>query len=375
MLVRVFVIKQLLLLQMYREQNGKKKIMKNAFTFLLLLLNLNGFSQSEAYYINSSRGHLAGDILLISYTSNSHAFKKSYSFKDSVIETNVQESPFIHLNHSQIPSTKTDSIPSNPFFNTHLGPISVNTTDSIQINQKWYTLKFHFDDDRFIGGRQNAVNKTIWVSDLGTIYSYNTNFSAHELVMLCQKDSVKQMVLNSIFKHLKKTNNWFNWSKLSRLSTQYNFSMCITKLTKEWNKDGSALIILSTTSTTKNGMITYDVTLKDNSNTAYVLPNYYSISPASATVFNQDSTTYNWDLIDTHYRRHFKQVNFPHYILPNQEINFTQNLSIKTGTGNKLIYHGFQLFSQRTFFNWILSEDVLHEGTHFKIYSHRQFFE
>jgi len=349
--------------------------MKNISIFLLLLLNLNGFSQSEAYYINSSRGHLAGDILLINYTSNSHSFKKAYSFKDSVIETNVKGSPFIYLNHSQIPSTKVDSVLPNPFFNSHLGPISVNTVDSIEVNQKWYTLKFHFDDDRFVGGRQNAVNKSIWVSDLGTLYSYSNNFSPHEIIMLCQKDSSNQNALNSIYKHLEKTNNWFNWSKLLQLSTQYSFSTCITKLTKEWNKDGSALKILSTKSTTTNGMITYDVTLKNSSQKAYILPNYYSISPARATIYNQDSTTHNWDLIDSHYGKHFKRINTAHYILPGQEINFTQNLPNRTGTGNKLIYHGFQLFSQRTFFNWFLSEEVLHDKINFKIYSHRQIFE
>lgn len=346
--------------------------MIKTLSLLLLLTQLTSFSQNRSYYISATNGRIIGDLLLVDYQSNSHTVKKTYCFKDSIYETNMKENTSSILNYIPTPDTKKDS--TNQLFNMNFGPISINTLDSIKVDNKWYIIKFHFDDDRFVGGMPNHVNKKIWVTDLGTIYSYNNFLSGHELVMLSTKDSTKQDILHTIYQHLEKTNQWFNWAKMKQLNTSYEFHNCFTQLSTEWNTDKEALKLIHQTSTIENGKIIYQVTIKNTSLTHYVLPEYYMISPSKATILTSTGKGKDWDLIDTHYGRHYKRINIPHYIESGEELSFSQTLSITLTSGPKLNYHGFQIYSQRTFSNWLFNEDVIHSGRQYKIFSHREIF-
>lgn len=46
-----------------------------------------------------------------------------------------------------------------------------------------------------------------------------------------------------------------------------------------------------------------------------VMPEYANLAPAHATIFFEDRTT-EWNLLDTHYGRHFKRPNKPLYLAP-----------------------------------------------------------
>ncbi len=346
--------------------------MKNLFIVLYLTLNLSGFTQGESYYINGTRGNSNGNLLLVNYEENSHILNNAYTFKDSVYQLNPKGSQIIPLNYMPLSDSKIDSL--NTWQRLNYGNVSENTADSIQVNQKWYAIKFHFDDDRFVGGMPNRVNKTIWVAGLGTIYSSNNYLFNHELMMLCHKDSIKQIRLEAVYKHLEKTNLWFNWTKMTTLTTTYSFTTCLNNLKSSWLEAGAALKLVSTKSTIKNNMVTYDVTLINTRYTNYVLPDYYQISPAKAIIYSSDNTTTEWDLMDSHYGKHFKRVNKPYYIQSGQTQSFTLNIPLRTGAGQTLNYHGFQIYSKRTFFNWILSEEIIHDGHRYEIYNHREIF-
>ena len=347
--------------------------MKFSALFLYTFLSFFGITQNQSYFINSSHGSSLNDLLLVEYANNTQTTKQAFSFRDSIESKNMEGIKNVPLFFSPFQNNKVDSMPSK-ISNFHFGPISENKIDSINVNGKWYTIKTHYDDDRFVGGRQNYVNRQIWISEFGMIYSFSNYSHSEELLMLCHKDSSKQVVLDSIYKHLENTNLWFNWNKLSKLSAQYPFSTCAEKLQKEWNEAGSALKLVYSNSTTVNNIIIYNVTIKNISNTGYTLPNYYSISPASATLHNQDSTSNNWDLMDTHYGKHFKRVNTQLFLSPGEEVSFTQNLSLRSGTGHILSYQGFQIFSQRTFTNGLFSEDIIYNDENYKTYTHRQIF-
>lgn len=310
-----------------------------------IILNLTATAQNEAFYIGEGNGNL-----IHSETKNSNTIiKHAYIFKDSIYEVKTLKAIFPTLGFSPT-QYKTDS---NFTFYGYGGiGHNLNYTDSIKVNNEWYKIYLHSDDDGFVGGRQNYMNKSIRVDSLGMIYSYSNFSTDDETLMLCHKDSTKQLLLNEVYKHLSETNLWFKWSKMTELTNNYKFDTCLEKMSELWLKSRCDLAITSVKATPIGNTIKYDVTLKNISKTNYVLPSYYSIAPSKGYIKVADSL-HIWDIMKSHYGRHFKRVNHQYFLLPGDTVSFSQILTTNTGSSTIVKYEGFQIFSQLSFYNWL----------------------
>jgi hypothetical protein len=341
--------------------------MRKILPVLFCLLTHLSYTQDEAYYASMTNG---ADLFHISLNGDSSSIRQAYAFEDSIKTLKVRNYNYLPLNFTVLSDMYMKEKPVS-FIQ---GPFSSYSRDSIEVSGKWHIIECTFSDDGFIGGRPNQVEKQITVSDLGLIYSFANFLNAHTIFMLCHNDPSKQNVLNAVYKFLEGKNDWLPWKKIYALTVSYTFENCQQELLARWLKMRNHLKLVSITSENKNGEVHYSATIKNTSDIAYALPEYYSIAPSRALIkFNNNGKQESWNLLESHYGPHFKRMNKEVFLSPGEEFTFSHVFRSEYSYGDFTItYEGFQVYSYETFFSWVLSDHVIHNGKTFIRYASRE---
>lgn len=356
--------------------------------YLLILgccvISFWSIGQDEAYYLTQMgwSGSNA-DLMRLNFKGEKGSLgtiTEVYSFKDTIIrlDTNKKNNAFPPFQRPFIDLPKRKLADKNLvrqqllLFNKEK---EHTTNDTITIAGKAYIVQYNFYDDGYIGGRPNQVNQSIVVSDFGTVFSYANYFNAHRVFMLCHSDNTQQKVLATIYQYLATKNNWANWNRILELSQQYPFENCFEKLSQDWLSIKSHIKLTKCSVEAINREIHVDVTIKNTSDIAYSSLGSYKIASSKAFIHYSDSTkSHPWDLLDTHYGRHFKRISQPFYLKPNEEMSFSYVFPMYYGCGSctKVTYSGFQIYRVPNFQDWLIHGKVMHEGQEYVLFPHRE---
>jgi hypothetical protein len=253
--------------------------------------------------------------------------------------------------------------------------------DSIKVNERWYRIHFSYHDDGFVGGRPNQINKRIIVDEIGVIHSHSNFLDAHTLLMIFHKDSSTQEILGHVYEYLEKNKEPYfrniNWLKIASLARKYTFENGIAKLSNRWTDAQKDLKLISTQSKTIGSEIHYTATIQNISDKRYCFAQYGETAPSKAIV-HYEHKTHPWDLLDTHYGRHFKRLNEAKYLEPGTTMHFKQKVPIRVGCGSctHLTYDGFQVYQYRyNLFRWLLNDKLTVDGNDYFIYPLREIRE
>lgn len=362
--------------------------MRAIFFLAFYLFSAWIFGQGHAWFIGDG---FEADLLLVETRGDLFYKQQGLLFADSVQEVRFlppvdehrtllpeifyapQEVRFPLATAQKLPFLNGAGTTGEPFQFYSMG-VGINYTvvDSLEVDGKWYTIHQHFFDDGWVGGRPNAIQQHIAVSELGVIYSYGNWLQAHLLLMLWHEDPVKQRVLQKVYAHLELNNDWQEWKKMGSLATTYSFENGAEQLRAAWMDSRNDLELVSATYETIGAEVKANILLKNSSTIAYAFPLYFSIAPSKATIHFQDQNS-EWDLLDTHYGAHLKQMSQEVYLAPGDEIRFTYTFPRYFGCGSctDVTYEGFQVVTSRSFVYWLLQEPETHLGKEYVIYPHR----
>jgi hypothetical protein len=344
---------------------------------LLCFINLLLFAQVQAWYVGERHG---ADLLLVDMKGDSCYKRQALMFNDSVREvkrsSHVGEAehmdwmPWVFNVGHQVKFPPASAV----LEELHGGiPMSYTVVDSLEVDGKWYLIHQHMTDDGWIGGRPNAVHQHIAVSDLGIIYSYENWIDAHLLFMFCHEDPAKQRVLQCVFKHLETTNGWQPWKKITAMANRYSFEICLEQLTGEWMATRNHIQLVSANYENIGQEIQANITIKNTSAMHYAFPLYFTIAPSAAMIHYPD-TTMAWDLLETYSGQHMKQMYQEVYLAPGEQVSFSYIFRMEYGCGHctKATYDGFQVYTLRSYLDWLLQDPETRAGNEYFIYPHRE---
>jgi hypothetical protein len=249
--------------------------------------------------------------------------------------------------------------------------------DSVEVLGHWHKIFLHEDDDGFIGGRPNQLNRFILVKGIGLVYSFANFIKGHSLYMLCHEDSSKQQVLTAVYAHLAQTSPWFLDVPIAALSEEYDFAHCFTQLRDEWMASRRHLAVLSVSATTVDRQVSYTAVLKNTSTQAYYVPTYVSFGPTRVVVHYPDSATWSNDLLTEHHGVYFKRLSEDLFLLPGQEVSLTHRFQESLACWHCLAstYTGLQLLSHVSLLGWLDSGTKTYEGNVYRLFPHREVLE
>lgn len=306
-----------------------------------------------------------------------------YSFSDTtVLKTTLSDSTNLLTDFKQLKKSKI--VKSLDTIALHLSRVpTLNTyTDSINVNNKWYSIQINLTDDHFVGGSPNRVTTDIIVQDLGVIYSSSNWMDEHTEIMICNKDSLKQYILTTAFKYINENKpDFINKNKLYRVIklTQYlNFNNIVDTLINEWLAPKNDLIIARTLSEIDNGRLKYSVTIKNISDKGYFFLWESEYGPSKVEqLINEKKVVskIDGDYHGTRYHYNFKKIRESIYLNPGDEMtfDFMPNLRLNCGTCNQNKYFGFQVYRYGVdFFYWIFTEEITHNDLNYRLYHLRE---
>jgi len=162
-------------------------------------------------------------------------------------------------------------------------PVSVNWYDSLKVAGKWYKIHFFYADDRWVGGRQNTVNHSIAVSDIGVIYTISSSyfFEGYHYFILNHKEKTKHKVLIEVYQFLKNYPVKYSsspdyserkWDLYGNFSKEYTFKNNVSELFKRWLDARESLKFVSCKSEIIDDQFNYTVTLKNISGVKCFIP-------------------------------------------------------------------------------------------------------
>ena len=343
--------------------------MKYLSIIVSLPFYLLAYSQREAYYI----GTLAQTDLIHTQTiQEKTTIIKSFSFMDTIKEASTigEESfyfPF-QLNKRSSPDT-TAIVNVLPY-----EAISTYKIDSLLVAGKWYYIEEFFSDDGWIGGRPNQVNKQITVTELGVIYSSSNFIGSHQLMMLCHNDDSLQQVLLQVYDHLdRKKQPWNYWDKCRELSSAYPFSTAFADLTKRWLSSRNDLKLVNSHASCEGTTVHYAATIRNVSQTHYWIPRKTSVAPARAEIIYSNDFKSEWNLLQTSYGQHFRQLNEPYYLDPGDTVQITCDFPVETNSGTRsYAFEGFQFLSYYRLLWWLVTEPEVRNGKKYVNFPYRE---
>ena len=350
------------------------------FFGLLLFPGIQSNAQNRAYYLTS---HYQGaDLVLVNLRNNLYGVERVYAFGDSVLplETDLDRylpsSLGMHASFPEQGPAITDVNPA-PRFSSMGFPTESNVLDSVQVLGHWYKIYLHEDDDGFIGGMPNQVNRYVLVKGIGLVYSFANFRNGHSLYMLCHEDSSKQRVLTAVYAHLAQTTSWFYDVQMAALSARYDYAHCFTLLRDEWMASRRHLAVLSVSATTVDRQVSYIAVLKNTSTQAYYLPTYVSFGPTRVVVHYPDSATWSNDLLTEYHGVYYKRLSEDLFLLPGQEVSLTHRFleTLACGHCPASTYTGLQLLSNFSLLGWLGSGTKTYEGNVYGLFPHREVLE
>lgn len=343
--------------------------------YLFLSLFCNG--QNEAYYLSK------GGMDLKRVNLDTYQIMDYYSFSDTtILKTTLSDS--INLITDLNPIKKSDIVQSmDTLILDFHGIPTINTyTDSINVNDKWYSIQIILSDDHFVGGSPNRVTTDIIVQDLGMIYSSSNWIDAHIDIMVCHKDSIKQKALTVAFNYIKENQpTLIEKNRLNRvisLTQNLNYNNIVETLKNEWLVPKNDLIITQTHSEIENGRLNYSVTIKNISDKGYYFIWESEFGPNKLEQLINDKrviSKIDGDYHGTRYKYNFEEIRQSIYLNPGDEktFNFMPNLRLNCGTCNQNKYFGFQIYRYGVdFFYWIFTEEIIQNDLTYRLFHLRE---
>lgn len=254
--------------------------------------------------------------------------------------------------------------------------------DSINVNNKWYSIQIILSDDHFVGGSPNRVTIDISVQDLGVIYSSSNWIDVHKHIMICHNDSSKQNLLTSAFDYLAENQPQIieknRLRKIINFTKKFQFDNIIDTLKKKWLAPKNDLIIAQTHSEIESGQLNYSVTIKNISDKGYFFlwESEYGPSKVEQLINDQKVVSkIDGDYHGTRYHYNFKKIRESIYLNPGDQItfDFMPNIRLNCISCNKNKYFGFQVYRYGVdFLYWIFTEEITHNGLNYRLYHHRE---
>jgi hypothetical protein len=352
--------------------------MKQITLISILLISLFCNGQNEAFYLSQ------GGLDLKRVNLETYQIIDYYSFSDTTVrKTTLSES--INLTTSELnPIKKSEIVQSPDTLVLHFPrvPTIKTYTDSINMNNKWYSIQIILTDDHFVGGSPNRVTTDIIVQDLGVIYSSSNWINEHKDIMICHNDGIKQNLLTSAFEYVKENQPHIieksRLTKIINLTQNLQFHNIIDTLKKKWLTPKNDLIIAQTHSEIESGRLNYSVTIKNISDKGYFFLWESEYGPGKVEQLINDKrvvSKIDGDYHGTRYHYNFKKMSESIYLKPSDEItfNFMPSLRLNCETCNQNKYFGFQVSRYGVdFFYWIFTEEITYNDLNYRLYHLRE---
>jgi len=340
--------------------------------FILQYMGLN--AQFKGYYLsNGYRDHRNPDLVHVRIDNKGCHALDGWTFSDSVYQVKLDST---HMRSSVLP-LGTVSQKDTGLERFYLdSPSSFYHKDSIYLNNRWFFISFQYYTDNFIGGRPPQQDYRIHVESLGMIYSSSNFLPSHNYILLITNDSFKNELLRKGFDLVSKgginltAESKGVWERMITCHNSLSYERTPFQLKSEWMKRRKDLALVAFTADTVDNKNKYTVTILNNSDSSYYIPDYMQIAPVKAVIHFSRSKT-EWDLLDTHYGQHFFSLRKKYFLKPGQQLTLSYTFHLQKREA--MDYSGLQFYyAVPNLRSWIVQKPLRQNGQNYYLFPFRE---